>query len=225
MINNSNFILLISGIPNNDRIVKKLTGRQKPIYYKTRYTPPYENFEELRRLLLRVKSVDEVNAENTIAVDISEWEGHENEEYFTVMLKYFHDQCDHWAYIFTVGNLSAERASGLYLMLKSYLKGGIVYDHTFDSAEFLSAYIYENYNTTPLLCERLSDLLMQKEFRDHLGFEFMESILDELFEISGGRHLLCDHLKKYLARTDTIISLLTKSNCTSQERWPTKNEL
>ncbi len=63
------------------------------VFYRLRYMPPYEKFEELRNLIVRISQATGLRSEyhGFICVDPSEYKGHEEEEYFTAVLKYLFD--------------------------------------------------------------------------------------------------------------------------------------
>ena len=77
---------------------ERFRGRQPYAFCRVRYVPPCERFPELRRLILCVKEVTGLRAEfrGIMAAEVSEWLGREEEEYFTVLLKYLYDHRDIW---------------------------------------------------------------------------------------------------------------------------------
>jgi hypothetical protein len=62
------------------------------------YIPPCESFGELRKLILRIRENTGLRAHfrGVVAIEVTQWLGHENEEYFTVLLKYLYDHRDLW---------------------------------------------------------------------------------------------------------------------------------
>lgn len=77
---------------------ERFGGKQPYAFCRVRYVPPCERFPELRRLILCVKEVTGLRAEfrGIMAAEVSEWLGREEEEYFTVLLKYLYDHRDIW---------------------------------------------------------------------------------------------------------------------------------
>ena len=212
MERNNGFVLLISGVSDNDKLVKKLTESERPIYYKSRYVPPYEKFSELKNLLLRVKSMTDVNADSTIAVDMAEWIGHEDDEYFTVMLKYLHDQRSHWRYVITVSNHTKEEASMLYLRLRLYLAGSLIEDTTFLDSVHLSDYITANCSIDAAASQLLAAQLLDSENKPVKSFELVDSVILELNHWSGGGTVSVDDIKRYFGDKSTILSMLAEQN-------------
>lgn len=72
-------------------------GKKEYVYLRLRYTPPCEQFRQLRKLVLREKEAAGLRADfrGIVALDATEWLGHEREEYFTVLLKYLYDHRQH----------------------------------------------------------------------------------------------------------------------------------
>lgn len=206
--NTNDFVLLISGIADNDRLVRQYIDSDRPIYYKSRYTAPYEEFHELKKLLLLVRSIDDVNAENVIAVDLGEWIGHEQEEYLTVMLKYLHDQRDHWRYVFTAGDCSREEAARLYIRLKTYLSGTVAEDETFRSPEHLESYLFRTQRMQRNAARTLARLFFSREMKDSRGYEILESVLKEMEQLNGGKRINLATLREYVSREDSLLCLL-----------------
>lgn len=207
-VGTENFVMLITGIADNDRLVKQMTGEQRPIYYKSRYVPPCETFNELRLMLLLVKSMADINGENTIAIDLSEWIGHEQEEYLTVMLKYLHDQRDHWRYIITVADHSRAEAARLYIRLKTYMAGSIIEDETFMSMRGLEEYLVTEKKLSREVSSELARHFFSREFKGSRGYEILEGVLAELRSLSGGRTVTLKVLREYLSREDSFMCLL-----------------
>lgn len=213
-----NFVLLVSGVKDNDRLVKQVTENDSPIYYRSRYVPPYGEFKELRNLLLRVKSVADINEENTIAIDLSEWVGHESEDYLTVMLKYLHDQRDHWKYVFTASNYSKNEIKRLYMHMKMYMSGHIIEDITFRNAECLEQYIKKNYLVEDKAAQMIAQCFFRREAEPFRGFEMLESVLSELERMSQGREITTRMVSAYFNKDDSLICLLCGKTVREDER-------
>lgn len=66
------------------------------VFYRLRYTPPYENFRELKNLIIQIRQATGIRSEyhGLICIDPSEYKGHEDEEYFAVVLKYLFDSTE-----------------------------------------------------------------------------------------------------------------------------------
>lgn len=81
-----------------NRVPHTFAGKESCVYFKLPYIPPCEPFKELRRLILRIHENTglRANFRGVVAIEVSEWIGHEREEYFTVLLKYLYDHRSFW---------------------------------------------------------------------------------------------------------------------------------
>jgi len=120
-----NFTLLITHLHDNDRAALRLTDGNDSVLFKLVYVPPYEDFRELKQLQLRTKDADLFGGDVYVIMDLSEWVRHETEEYFTVTMKYLHDQSYKWRYIFTVGNNTLNSVKPMLGVIKRYLHGEV----------------------------------------------------------------------------------------------------
>lgn len=80
------------------RMPSAFQGDTPAVFFRVRYVPPYEQFQELRRLILAVRAHTGLNSAfcGVVGLDLSEWRGHENEEYLTIVLKYLADCGRKW---------------------------------------------------------------------------------------------------------------------------------
>lgn len=73
-------------------------GLTPSVYFRMPYIPPCNSFHELRHLILRVRDHTGLRADfrGIVAIEATQWLGHEQEEYFTVLLKYLYDHRHSW---------------------------------------------------------------------------------------------------------------------------------
>lgn len=83
-------------------------GKTPLVYFKFSYVPPCEPFKELRRLILQVHDNTglRANFKGIVAIEATEWIGHEREEYFSVVLKFLYDHSDLWRSAMILTNCS-----------------------------------------------------------------------------------------------------------------------
>ena len=134
MKENRRFTILLTGEKDNDEFavwMAKKENYENYMLFTLPYTQPYENFNGIRELQTagRFRAFWDDTCRKKIAViDISEWIGHEEEEYFVIFAKFL---CDFpkqsffdFEYIFTVSDAGREEAKYLYRTLSRYLDGG-----------------------------------------------------------------------------------------------------
>lgn len=75
----------------------QFAGKKPCVYFKLSYVAPCEKFRKLRSLILLIQEATglRANFHGIVALDVSEWVGHEQEEYFIATLKYLFDHSDH----------------------------------------------------------------------------------------------------------------------------------
>ena len=210
-----NFILLVTGSEDNDAAAKRAADTAlDTINCKLSYVPPYESFEDIKTLQLRLFDSPYIKGRNICCVlDISEWIGHENEEYFAVLLKYFHDHRSRLEYIFTVGCCSEDDAKQLYFRLRCYLRGSIATDLTFIKTGSLCGYI-ESKNIARKAARVLAEMIMSEEMKPMRSYPTIDMMCDELREYSGcGTDMISPAaVREYLLDCDSLPAVVN-SGC------------
>lgn len=118
-----NFIIIKSD--NTDLIIEELSNEAADLVpncfdaelkcfdFILHYQPPYSDFTELKRLqaeaIKNTRFKDEYHG--FIAVDISEWANHFDEEFFVISLAFLGDMSDSWKYIFLVDDENALKSA------------------------------------------------------------------------------------------------------------------
>ncbi len=120
--------------------------------FKFRYHPPYtkiSEFPEMKRLQTEAISKTRFKEEYNgfIAIDISEWIGHSNEEHFENCLMFLKHMCEHWKYVFfTSGEFSEYERSETLKKLKEYIWLIEIDNKSFEKSDFSHS-----------LCEEMSE--------------------------------------------------------------------
>ncbi len=110
----SQVIFFVTNSQNKERFIKQLIHQQyqkKPdkfygevpcICYKLNYVAPFNEFKELKNLIMRIKENTGLRSEfkGVVAIDIDEWLSHEQDDYFSIFLKYLHDHSQYIQYVF-----------------------------------------------------------------------------------------------------------------------------
>ena len=127
------FTLLITGSRDNDRAAEIAAAPgMETVHCKFSYAPMYEKYGEIKKFQLKLRDTDYTRGRRICcAADLSEWVGHENEELFTVTLKYFHDHRSRFDYIFTVGEHTEDEVREMYFRMRCFMSGRILRDSSF----------------------------------------------------------------------------------------------
>lgn len=194
-------------------------GNAPCVYYKLPYIPPCENFHELRRLILRVQEHTGLRAKyhGIVAVDVSEWLGHEKEEYFTCLLKYLFDHSDHWHPALVLKNCSDTKMCRLQRTICFQIPGmeirvspqmifsdpGRLELHCRDSLRKENRIIAQN--GLSLLVEVLS----RKEFSEARSLTLIDQTIRKLISSAPNRKIISEvTVRQYLERPDTGLAMM-----------------
>ena len=131
MKENKGFIILLTGEKDNDEFAVWMAKKENYMLFTLPYTQPYQRFDGIRELQTagRFRAFWDDTCRKKIAIiDVSEWIGHEEDEYFEIFSKFLCDFSKQaffdFEYIFTVGDAGREEAKYLYRTLSRYLGGG-----------------------------------------------------------------------------------------------------
>lgn len=143
--------------------------------FKFRYHPPYtkiSEFPEMKRLqteaILKTRFKEEYNG--FIAIDISEWVGHSNEEHFEICLMFLKHMCEHWKYVFfTSEDFSEYELSEILKKLKEYIWLIEINDECFENSEFSHSLCEEMSNKYKITFSSSTQSLLKAIFSERKG--------------------------------------------------------
>lgn len=204
------FILLITGSADNDYAAERAADPDLEIvHHKLCYVPVYSEFKELKHLQIKLRQSDySFGRKVCCAIDISEWIGHEDDEFFIITLKYLHDHRSGVDYIFTVGEHSKNDVRKLFFKLSCYMSGMIYTDKTFMSRESLGGLI-ETYGIERNAAQLLSELVMSDKMDELRTYPVVKMMCDEICAYAGSGELAgLKELALYLDKTGSLPSIL-----------------
>lgn len=212
----NDFVLLITNANDNDIAAERTANAGRSvIHHKLCYVPIYKEFGELKEIQLKLKGHIPFSSRKVCAIiDISEWEGHENEEYFTVALKFFHDMRDRMSYVFTVGELNEKEAAGLFLKLRCYLLGVIETDRTLTDRDRLTAYLVSQCIEAKS-AKLLAEMLMRKDMAPIRTIPIINSLCRELRLRSKSGAAGAEDIADYLADPQSLPALVSADTAES----------
>ena len=172
---------------------------------KLSYIPPYGDFTLLKSLELRIRRESLRKTPDTLVLDVSEWLGHEGEEFFEILAKYLHDHRS-FRLVFTA---RAERTEALPLFtaLRTYLPGRIEEDRTFAELPALSAYLRETGRLTDKAAAYLAKLILMPEGEPLRSYSVLDSLLCELEDGSADK-IHCYRLICAMRDPDSLLGTL-----------------
>ena len=187
------FTFYVSGVKDNDAGVMRYIRKQKGyknipcLFFKLRYTAPYQNFQSIREFQCETKyrpfSGKSNQKKALVVMDVAEWIGKENEEYFEIFFKFLHDYHTtfyQFEYIFTAADADRGKIKGLYKMISQYLgEGKIAEDRTLTDVKEMSEYLMDTYPVDRILAERLASIFCHKGMK---GLSQLDTIMMDLME-------------------------------------------
>lgn len=156
------FLILATGVTSNDAAIKRFAGEKAYMCYRLPYTPPYKDFEGIKQFQLEAKYrpfEDGTEAFKYAGVDVSEWVGHEKEEYLELFMKFIHDYTGffHFKFIFVSSCTEQSHIKGIFQLANRYLQDGeVLLDKTFADEKALSMFIAKKYRLTSAVTTQLS---------------------------------------------------------------------
>lgn len=220
------YALYLSGADYSDKAVLRFLSTQERyrdcpyLFFPMPYVPPYQDprqfsaIREFQRAGRYHPFSDLAQRRKLAIIDLSEWLGHENEEYLEVFLKFLHDNTHasffYFEYVFTVGSASREQCLPLRQLLARYLgREFLLEDNTFRSQKSLRTLLRSRYPLDAAVAGRLTQIFAAHPTNDLAQVDtVMEALLDGL-ALPPGRKLTEPLLAKKLdALKDSILCLL-----------------
>lgn len=105
-------------------------GESACIFYKYGYVFPYDKLDGLRKYILSVKDKTGLRRrfKGYIALDLSEWAEHIDEDYFNIFIMYLADHLDGIHYLLFFGSRESAEKEMILKVLKQYMNVRVVED-------------------------------------------------------------------------------------------------
>ena len=179
------FLLLVTGLNSNDSAIKRLVGDKPYMCYKLLYTPPYQEFMGIKQFQLEARYrpfEDSTQAEKYAAVDLSDWIGHETEEYLELFMMFIHDYDTsyfNFKYIFVSSCTDQNHIRKLFQLASRYLPAGeMLLDKTFMDEKVLASYMVKKYDIASNISDKLALCFLKGGMKGYAELELvMQDIL------------------------------------------------
>lgn len=204
-LQNIDFIMLASTQNEDDSSVYGFA--KEPIFFRLSYVQPYEDFNELKKLQITERRENIYNRPATLAINISEWTEHFEEEYFTVTLKYLHDMRTKWKYIFVVNSCSRQTAVSMFAEIRFYLNGELSMDDKWTNRSLVVKHLQNTFSYEPKAAAAFEKILhkLPEKYRSD---SFVKTVTDELMANSSDNRISFAYFNKYLSDDNSILKLL-----------------
>lgn len=209
------------------------TGKKLCVYHKLSYVPAYENFQELRRLILQIHESTGMNAyfKGIIAVDISEWVGHEQEEYFTVFLKYIYDHQSFLRFLLIVNHCSKPQLRFFLQSCMRYVTPQLVDAPVFGNDGHLGEILRLMFQKKGVSIRNdasslLADALRNDSLCHVRSLTLIERVVNDIVsEAARDKKIITTtQIVKYLSDSDTTLSMLLNFTLEDQRSDCHENE-
>ena len=158
-------------------------GEKSCVFFRLPYVPPYEDFRELRRLILSVRSAAGLRDRfrGIVALDVTEWKGCYEQPYFTVTLKYLSDHPNWYACLV----LRGEEPEPLSRICARYMTPRIVTELCFGDGEQLARQMdalleLRGRKLIPTAGKLLAQRLQSQGLAHYRSLGLLERVADEL---------------------------------------------
>lgn len=207
-------------------------GKTPCVYFKLPYIPPFERFEELQRLILCVRESTGLRAyyKGIVAIEATEWIGHEREEYFTVILKYLYDHRDIWRPALILNNCNEGQLSKLCQACSLYLTPRLFNLCVFLDLDTLSSYLSALFrarelNVSDTAITRLATALLKSEYKPARSITLLERVVDEILTLTDKDDKITEHLiDVYLDNPYSTLTMLSGTVAHIQRSTSYENE-
>lgn len=205
---------------------KAFAGRESCVYLRLRYVPPYGSFEELRRLILRLREAAGLRADyrGVVALEATSWLGHEQEEYFIVLLKYLYDHNAHWRTAMILQEHTPAAIRRFLTACAAYITPRHVLLRVFSDRKWLSRVLQESFERRGYILQPDARALLVEEMnRGELekvrGTALLSRITRELIcSADDHRRITREQMERYLDDPIWTPSMLAGGRMQEQRR-------
>lgn len=224
---NTALLQLVSDYLESKQNLMTFCGDVKFFEFLLNYTPPGEDFRELRRLMEEVRLAAGFRNEyrGIVRIKMDEWLGHHEEKHFFEFLEYLSVNSDNWLIILTLSKPCGEKSKEMEAVLSMYLRIETVQLRLPNSAEIME-FIEGQLAVYGLTLEEDAKALLResvKRLRKNKYFDGMHTIRLFCGDIAyycfsgplGGRKMLrAEDLKCFAADSEYISRKITKTEHT-----------
>lgn len=205
------FTFLIMDSSDNTSAMKHVENSKNFFCYKLHYALPYEVYNGIKKFQLAYHRTGMFCKNNVSAIiDISEWVGHSEEEFFDITLKFLYDHRADIKYIFVANGFSYEECVPLYIKLRCYMNGTLEKDKTFETSLNLSEYLKNNFSLAENEAILLSELLTENEMKILRNYPAIESLINGLKTYSGCKAITMSSTADYLKDKNSLVAMISE---------------
>lgn len=187
--------------------LREETGAQTRLF-KSTYCPPYEKFEEIKKLQLAYhRAVMSRKGEIHMAIDVTEWVDHEYEEYFLIFLKYLIDHME-MRPLMVLTSAQGDRFVELLRAIRRVTFCELCPDDVFRYCADMSDYIRRTARIGEAAAAVLAEVMLGAE--EAKSYTVLDTVLEELGEQVGDRPADEEDVRRLLHREGSILAMLAE---------------
>lgn len=191
-------------------------GKESCVYFKLPYIPPCDPFKELRRLILRIRENTGLRAhfEGVVAVEVSEWIGHEREEYFTVLLKYLYDHRSFWRIATILNGSSPNQVNRFLSNCSRYITPRLFTINLFGDHGTLCNLIQNEFSQqgrsiSQEAAELMAMALARSELKDSRSLTLIDRTVEESLSLTeNSKYISVEFVRDYLQNPNSTLSMM-----------------
>lgn len=200
-------------------------GENACVYYKLPYTPPCDRFEGLRNMICAIREKTGLRADfrGVVAIEATEWLGHEQEQYFEAVVKYMADHPGNWCWILNQCTQAQERSfeaackrfcvtrrERLDLFSQEAVLAGIL-EGLFASCDKC---------LTPEAGETLARALMDKRLVRSRSLDLLSRVTEEMLDLADkAPQITREQVQEYLSDWDSTPVMLAGKQLTNEKGY------
>lgn len=190
-------------------------GLSPYVYFRMPYVQPCDSFQELRRLILRIRRNTGLRAhyKGIVAIEVTEWIGHEREEYFTVLLKYLYDHRSQLQAAMILQDCKPAQMQRFLAACVRYVTPRPIDIRLFTDADSLLGPIRAAVEKcgaciSHAAAAMLAEAMVKPELKDARSLEYIERAAAEVVACSGDRmQITIEHVKDYLRQSGSMLAM------------------
>lgn len=186
--------------------------KENHMFFTLPYVAPYEKLD-LGKLQIAERKQNIFGEPITIIINLSEWLGHEKEDYFIISTKFFYDMSSRWKYIFTINSKDVDAINDMYILFRSYkMFGTLELDQNWKTLESLKEHITKDFNWSSESASLFAKLLNSPNFECYKTDVFIDTVSEEIRTTQNCKKITLDEFETYLKYKNGIVNLLYKED-------------
>lgn len=158
--------------------------------FKLRYCEPEASFDELQRYVYELENAGGFHGtfKGITAIDISEWCGNEQAEYFDAFLAYLHDHSDGLYFLFTAGTEQHRHLDAMHSKLAEYFhvhRAAIDLFHEDILLAYITGFFKSNHCQVPASIVKDVSKAVRNIMQDDHSFKKVKLLCDDMLQHAG----------------------------------------